>query len=358
MRAVIRRNGALVVGEMASPVPEAGQLLCKTLVCGICGSDLHALDHYDHMIDTSVRLSGMSHMQKGCDTVFGHEFCAEVVERGPGTQGLHKPGARVVSVPGIITPAGFETVGYSSRVPGGFAQHIVLTEALVLAVPNGLSSEHAALTEPLSVGEHAVAKAEVTAEHVVLVVGCGPVGLAIIASLKARGLGPVIAADFSAVRRAAAEAMGADKVVDPAESSPHACWADFGVTLSAGETLIAQTQGVGARRPLIFECVGTPGMIQSLAEAAPAGTRIVVAGVCLQSDPVEQLVFITRETELRYVLAYTPEEFSRSLHNLAEGLTQYPQVITGVVGLDQTPDAFMRLQNDKSQIKIMVSPNA
>jgi threonine dehydrogenase-like Zn-dependent dehydrogenase len=356
MRAVIRRNGALVVDQMAAPTPEAGQVLCRTLVCGICGSDLHALDHYDHMIDTSAKLGGLSHMKKGADTVFGHEFCCEVVERGPGTEGRFKPGTRVVSIPGVITPTGFETVGYSSRLPGGFAEHIVLTEAMLHEVSNGLSSEHAALTEPLAVGEHAVAMAGPGPDQVFLVVGCGPVGLAVIASLKARGLGPVIAADFSAERRAAAEVMGADRIVDPAQTSPHASWAEFGVPATRGEGLIAAATGQTVKRAVIFECVGAPGVLQALALAAPGGTRIVVAGVCMEIDQIEPLVFIGKEIELRFVLGYSAEEFAASLHNLAEGRTRYSDIITGVVGLDQTPDAFVRLQTDKSQIKILVSP--
>ena len=174
MRAVIRRDGRLVVDDMAAPVPEAGQVLCRTLACGICGSDLHALDHYDHMIELTERMGAVSAMKKGADTVFGHEFCCEVIEDGPQTAGRFKPGTRVVSIPGVLTATGFETVGYSSRLPGGFAETLVLTEALLHAVPNGLSSEHAALTEPLAVGEHAVAKAEPAADHVFMVVGCGP----------------------------------------------------------------------------------------------------------------------------------------------------------------------------------------
>ena len=291
MRAAIRRNGILVVGDMAVPTPEAGQVLCRTLVCGICGSDLHALDHYDHMIDTTEKLGGFSQMKKGQDTVFGHEFCCEVVEQGPGAAGRFKAGTRVVSIPGVMGPAGFETVGYSSRLPGGFAEHIILTEAMLHEVPNGLSSEHAALTEPLAVGEHAVAMGEPAADHVFLVVGCGPVGLAVIASLKARGLGPIVAADYSAERRAAAQIMGADQLVDPAVVSPHASWAELGVPASRGEGLMAAAMGKTVKRPLIFECVGAPGILQALALAAPGGARIVVAGVCMETDKIEPLVF-------------------------------------------------------------------
>ncbi len=357
MRAVIARSGALVVDEMAPPEPTAGQVLCRTLACGICGSDLHALEHYDRMIDLAEAIGGVSHMKKGADTVFGHEFCCEVVEDGPGGPGRFKPGTRVVSMPGVVTESGFETVGYSSRLPGGFAQSLVLTEMLLHEVPNGLSSEQAALTEPLAVGEHAVARAEPAGDHVFMVVGCGPVGLAAIASLKARGLGPVIASDFSPERRAAAEAMGADRVVDPAAASPHASWADFGVPATRAEAFMAALQGQATKRALIFECVGAPGIVEALALAAPAGTRIVVAGVCMERDHIEPLVLIGKEIELRYVLGYRPEEFAASLRHLAEGASRYGQIITGVVGLDETPAAFARLRSDKSQIKIMVAPN-
>jgi threonine dehydrogenase-like Zn-dependent dehydrogenase len=352
MRAVIRRNGKLVVDEMAAPTPGPGQLLAKSLVCGICGSDLHALDHYDHMIDMGARLGGGGQMRKGADTVFGHEFCCEVLEGA----GAFKAGDVVVAMPVLIGATGVATVGYSSDVPGAFAESLLISEMLTLPVPNGLSPEHAALTEPLAVGEHAVAMGDPQADHVFLVIGCGPVGLAVIASLKARGLGPVVAADYSAERRAMAERMGADRIVDPAQVSPHASWAELGVPASAGEGLIAAAMGQAVKRPLIFECVGAPGMLQTIAEAAPSGSRIVVAGVCMERDQIEPLLFISKQIELRFVLGYSREEFAKSLENLAEGRTRYNEIITGVVSLDQTPEAFVRLQTDKSQIKILVAP--
>ena len=355
MRAVIRRAGALIVGDMAEPVPEAGQVLVRTLACGICGSDLHALDHYDHMIEMSERLGAPGHMKRGADTVFGHEFCCEVLGNGPGG-GRFKAGTRVVSIPGLITPTGFETVGYSSRIPGGFAEHIVLSDMLMLEVPNGLAAEQAALTEPLAVGEHAVAKADPAADQVYLVIGCGPVGLAVIAALTARGVGPIVACDFSAERRAAAERMGAHRLVDPAEVSPHSAWSEFGVPANPAEGLMAMAQGLEVKRPVIFECVGAPGVLQALAQAAPRGTRIVVAGVCMQTDVIEPFAFIAKEIELLFVLGYTPQEFADSLTNLAEGKTRYNEIVTGVVGLDETPAAFTALQTDKSQIKILVKP--
>jgi threonine dehydrogenase-like Zn-dependent dehydrogenase len=169
-------------------------------------------------------------------------------------------------------------------------------------------------------------------------------------------VGPIIAADFSPERRAAAERMGAHRIVDPAEVSPHAAWSEFGVPANPAEGLMAMAQGREVKRAVIFECVGAPGVLQSLAQAAPRGTRIVVAGVCMQTDVIEPFAFIAKEIELRFVLGYTPEEFAASLVNLAEGKTRYNEIITGKVGLDETPAAFTALQTDKSQIKILVRP--
>ncbi len=356
MRAVIRRGGKLVVDEMTLPPPGQGQILTRVLVCGICGSDLHAMDHYDHMIDLTEGMGGVSQMRKGQDTVFGHEFCCEVLENGPGSQGTFRAGDLVVSIPVLMTGTGMESLGYSSNLPGGFAEQILLSEAIALKVPNGCPPEVATLTEPLAVGEHAVAMATPEKDHVFMVVGLGPVGLAVIASLKARGLGPIIATDFSPERRAAAEKMGADVIVDPNQTSPHASWKAFGVPGNRGEAMMAAMQGISVKRPIIFECVGVKGVVQNLAKAAPAGTRIVVVGVCMETDNIEPLLFITKEIELRYVYGYSRDEFAASLKNLAEGNTGYSQIVTGVATLEETPDAFVRLQTDKSQIKILVSP--
>jgi threonine dehydrogenase-like Zn-dependent dehydrogenase len=96
--------------------------------------------------------------------------------------------------------------------------------------------------------------------------------------------------------------------------------------------------------------------VQNLAMGAPAGSRIVVAGVCMETDRLEPLVFITKEIELRFVLGYSADEFAASLRNLAEGATRYGEIITSVVTLEETPAAFTRLQTDKGQIKILVAP--
>ena len=124
-------------------------------------------------------------------------------------------------------------VGYSNDFPGGYGEQMVLEESLLVEVPNGLDTDRAALTEPMAVGSHAVEKAQLGGDEVPVVIGCGPVGLAVIAALRLRGVGPIIAADYSPTRRGLAEQMGADVIVDPKAQSPYDRWRE--VSGSAGD---------------------------------------------------------------------------------------------------------------------------
>ncbi|MFZ5671065.1 MAG: zinc-binding dehydrogenase [Pseudomonadota bacterium] len=355
MRAVVRRGGRLVCDEIEERDPGPGQVRVRTLACGICGSDLHALHHLDHMVDMAARAGAGGGMDPKRDIVFGHEFCAEVLEGGPGATRF-KPGTRVVSMPVNMGPDGFSAIGYSNDYPGGFAERMILTEMLLLEAPNGLSTEHAALTEPMAVGAHAVASAALDKDSVCLVLGCGPVGLAVIAALKVRGHGPVIAADFSPRRRRAAEAMGADHVVDPAETGPHGKWAEFGVPATLEGMRMALFGGKAYGRPVVFECVGAPGVLQSIIEGCPPRAQIVVAGVCMEPDRIEPSLAINKQLDLRFVLGYQPDEFARTLADIAEGRIDVAPLITGTVGLDGVAQAFADLANPETHVKILVEP--
>ncbi len=358
MRAAIFRNGEIVTDTMPEPKPGAGQVLVKTLACGICGSDLHARKHAHRMVELSRHMPGRKPMDLSRDVVFGHEFCCEVLDYGASTQRRFKPGTRVCSLPALISAEGPQAIGYSNDNVGGYAERMVLSEMLLLEVPNGLPAEHAALTEPLAVGVHAVAKASIRGGEVPLVIGCGPVGLAVIAALRIKGLHPIIAADYSPARRKLAEKMGADIVVDPAVTQPYATWTEH-AAMSAAEKAARppfQAHWPALKPALIFECVGVPGLLQQVFEGAPRDARIVVVGVCMETDRSEPMLGILKELNVQYVLAYTPDEFAASLRLLAEGQVDAASLVTGRVGLDGVAKAFDDLANPEAHTKIIVEP--
>jgi len=357
MRAAVMRNQQLVVDTLPDPQPGAGEVLVRTLACGICGSDLHFLKHAPRMVDAMHRSGGPYVLDLGRDLVMGHEFCAEIVDYGPDCQRALEAGTRVCSMPLTLRPTQVVGIGYSNDMPGGYGEYMALSEMLLLEVPNGLSTAHAALTEPMAVGWHAVAKANLTPEDVPLVIGCGPVGLAVIAALKIRGVGPIVAADFSSGRRRLAEALGADIVVDPATTSPYRTWEDAARKPdAAGLTGLMALLMPPYRPAVLFECVGVPGVIQQMAEGAPRHARIVVVGVCMEADRLEPMFAINKELNLQFVLGYTPEEFAASLHHLAEGRIAAQPLITGTVGVEGVAGAFDALANPDRHAKILIEP--
>jgi len=208
------------------------------------------------------------------------------------------------------------------------------------------------------VGLHAVAKANIRGDEVPLVIGCGPVGLAVIAALKLKGLHPIVAADYSPARRQLAQKLGADIVVDPAQVQPYVTWAEH-ATMSPEQKAArpALQAWLPALKPaLIFECVGIPGLLQQAFEGAPRDARIVVVGVCMETDRSEPMLGIMKELNVQYVLGYTPDEFATSLRLIAEGAVDAASLVTATVGIDGVAGAFADLANPERHTKIIVEP--
>ena len=99
MRAAVMRNRQIVVDDVPEPVPGPGQVLVRTLACGICGSDLHMLKHGERMVELGQRTGQPGAMDLSRDVVMGHEFCAEILDHGPSTGKSLSVGTRVCSMP-------------------------------------------------------------------------------------------------------------------------------------------------------------------------------------------------------------------------------------------------------------------
>ena len=381
MKAVTCTNAKLEVVDLPTPTPAKGQLLVEVSRCGICGSDLHARHHCDEVAEVMVESGYPDFMRSDQSVVFGHEFCGEVVDHGPGTRKSPKAGTPVVAVPLVRRGKDVHGIGLSALAPGAYAEQLLVEQSLAFPVPNGLPPDVAALTEPLAVAWHAVRRGDVGKGDVAIVIGCGPIGLAVVSVLKAHGVRTIIASDFSPGRRALATACGADAVVDPAQDSPYAAAAGhghlasipdaFGLAVGTIEKIYKlrlpwwhlwrAAEAVGAatpKHPIIFECVGVPGVIESIITGAPLFSRVVVVGVCMGADRIRPSMAINKEIDLRFVLGYTPLEFRDTLYMLADGKVNAGPLVTGTVGLQGVEAAFDALGDPEAHAKILIDPKS
>lgn len=208
----------------------------------------------------------------------------------------------------------------------------------------------------------------------------GPVGLAVISMLKAQGVRTIVASDFSRGRRGLASACGADVVVDPSDGSPYETLGDRGyvksvpdaafgavVTVEKLERLpvpwhhvwrVAEKLGAKPKRPVIFECVGAPGIIDGIITSAPLFSRVVVVGVCMEPDQFRPVMAINKEIDLRFVVGYTPLEFRDTLYMLAGGKVNATPIVTGTVGLAGVEAAFEALGDPEQHAKIIIDPGS
>ncbi len=380
MRAVSVHDGELTVVELPTPVPGPGQVLVAVTRSGICGSDLHARVHADAVADIVTEVDYDRFMRGADHVVMGHEFTGTVAAYGPKCRGKWDVGTPVVALPVVKRDGQVDMTGLSEHAPGGYAEYVLVQESMTFEVPDDTDPDHVAMTEPLAVAHHAVNRSEITKKEIALVIGCGPIGLAVILMLKAAGVKTVVASDYSVGRRALARRCGADIVVDPAVQSPwdaydrpatHVTSAPdyFGQGIDVMRALrkvpglpwqrvmrLGDRLGQTPKGPVVFECVGVPGVIEDLVTHAPIRSRIVVVGVCMEPDTFRPTMASNKELDLRFVFCYDPAEFHATLHLIASGKVDPSPLHTATVGLDGVAAAFDALGDPETHAKILVDP--
>ena len=342
MKAMVLRSGELRVDKIADPTPQKHQIIIKSLCCCICASDLHMVHHAERLASWSRDHDGPFDFDPNQDVVLGHEFCGEIVELGPDTQSGLSVGDRVVSQPVVFGESGFAVLGYSNLYPGGFGEYLALSENLTLRVPDHLPTSTAALMEPLSVGIQYARIADVQKGEAPIVIGCGAIGLAVIAALKARGIGPVIASDLSPYRREMAVKMGADEAVDPREESPFSCW-DRNASPGSG--------------CVIIECVGAPGVLGDVFISAPWSSRVIVAGQNLEDDVFFTASAHTKGLNVQFGGSPIPSDYANALNALANGEIDVSAWQTGHVDLDGAIQAITDSTDTERHTRIAVHPH-
>jgi (R,R)-butanediol dehydrogenase/meso-butanediol dehydrogenase/diacetyl reductase len=332
--AVFKKRDEMAVIDVPDPIAGAGEVVLKVHNCGICGSDLHAVQYGIGM---------------AADTVMGHEFCGEIHAMGPDVNG-YQLGDRVTSLPyfacGVCAWCQRDDAMHCSRLrslglgqlPGAYAEFVACSAASLLKLPANVSSRAGALVEPLSVGLHGVNHASIEPGMGVVVMGAGPIGLSTLIWAKAKGASAVVVSELAPGRTELAMKLGASAVVNPTESDP----ADA-------------VKSITGRAPdVVFECIGVKSTLGAAIGMVGRHGQVVVIGVCLESDSIFPLTCVMKELQINFALAYTRGEFQETIDALANGTIDATPMITDVINVDEVPAMFTELKRPGARAKVMV----
>ncbi|CCH89289.1 L-threonine 3-dehydrogenase [Modestobacter italicus] len=323
------------VTDVPDPAPEPGEVVVEVNACGLCGSDVHAIEH-------GRTVEGQ---------ILGHEFGGHVVEVGPEARGWRVGQAVAVNplgacgrcracrkeLPFRCTAA--PNLGITA--PGGYAEYVAVPADQLVAMPDGAPVEWGAHAEPLAVALRAVALAAVGPADSVLVYGVGAIGLNAIFALRAAGVESVVGAGRSPGRRHAAAAAGADIVLDTR-------------AVSVREH-VART---GRRFDAVLECSAAEGAVEeSMDVLAPGGTCVVVALTSAAAKvPLGPLV--GEGLGLVGSCAFRPIDFTAAVAHVTSGRLPVADLISERVGLQETPDALVRLRRPGDLVRVLTVPGA
>jgi 2-desacetyl-2-hydroxyethyl bacteriochlorophyllide A dehydrogenase len=341
MKAAYLLKSRIHVGEMPDPVPAKGQALVRTLSCGLCASDVHFLHSGSEVVAMSKKYGGAyANVDLTRPFVPGHEFVGEIVDYGPGSRRPLKVGTRVTSMPVVRMGGGHGIIGYSQDFPGGFGETMLLDENVLMEIPAGLDDDRAAMTEPLAVGLEHARVGEPAKGEVPLVIGCGAIGLGVVAGLKLMGVGPIVAADFDANRRDVAIRMGADVAIDPRELSPYGAIPELGTR----------------RANLVYECVGKRGMLNQIIHSLGFGARIVVGGFCLEPEEIYVPSAQMRRLKIHFAAGEEQQDLDLALRSIADGKIDIGPWLGARIGLAGVERALNEMQSPSAPVRTVVDP--
>jgi 2-desacetyl-2-hydroxyethyl bacteriochlorophyllide A dehydrogenase len=341
MKAAYIQDGQVLVGEMPDPIPATGQALVRTHSCGMCASEQHFLHAGRNVIDLSRSYGGpYAGLDFSRPFVPGHEYVGEVIDYGPGSARPVRPGRRVTSLPIMRHAGGRSVIGFSHDCPGGWGELMLLDENALMEIPSDLDDDLAAMTEPLAVGLEHARRGRPTREDVALVVGCGAIGLGVIAGLKLMGVGPVVAADFHQSRRDAAIAMGADIAVDPHALSPYESMPDLG----------------NRRANLVYECVGLPGLLSQIIAAVSFEARIVMGGYCMEAEQFYVFAAQNKRLTVHFAAGEEQQDMDLALRSIADGRIDVRPWLSERIGLGGVAEALAEMSGPLAPIRSLVDP--
>ena len=339
--AVFHQPGApLSIESVDDPAPGPGQVVIAVKRCGICGTDLHATEEHDGLLVPG--------------TVMGHEFAGEIVDVGAGCAGEWKTGRKVTGLPshscGQCLPCKTgrplqcdHNIILGLQRSGGFAEYMTLDTNNSVLLPDTIDWVEGALIEPLAVGLHAVNMSTDIRGKRVLILGAGPVGLAVSFWCRFMGAYHITVTEPEQLRRESAMRFGAD-IALPAEVP--------------AENLPEIERAAGGPPDVVFECVGVPGMIAEAVDYARYGGEIMVVGFCARPDTLVPAAAIMKELTARFVVAYDKADFDMIAGLMAMDKLDVAHMCTSTVGFKDFSEAFESLRTPNAHCKIMLDPGA
>ncbi|KAK8199652.1 chaperonin 10-like protein [Phyllosticta capitalensis] len=327
-----------------------GQIKIAPAYVGICGTDLH-----EYLGGPNFAPTEPHPVTK--DTIpitFGHEFSGTVKELGEGVTGF-EVGQKVVVQPTVYCSTcgacrnGIENACYNggfiglSGGGGGLSDAVVVPARAVLALPENVPLDIGALVEPLSVAWHAVeaAGATLTADSTVLVLGGGPIGLAVVQCLSARKTKKIIVSEVATQRQRFAKEFGAHHVLDP----------------KTYDLVALSRQLSGGDGPdVVFDCAGVEASLNTACGAVAARGLIINVAIWERPVPFQPNLLVWKEAKYGAVLGYQRKDFEAVIEQLASGGIKPAQMITGRIAMEDLVEHGFRplIENKEKEVKILV----
>jgi len=331
----------LRVQDINIPTVADGEILVKVKAATTCGTDLKIYQR--GYVTGVIKLP----------TVFGHEWAGEIAEVGKGVSYLKK-GMRVRA--GNSSPClrcymcqkgKFNLCEDMMWLWGAYAEYIKVPQRIVMlntqVIPDHVSYEEAAITEPLACVLHGVEEARVKLGDTVAIIGAGPIGLLHLLTVRKMGAGKVIISDTIDERLQLAQKLGADQTINAKHED----------TVERTKKL---TAGYGA--DVVIEAIGMPATWEQALRMARKGGTVLEFGGCPPETEIkvstEQLHY--GETTVMGAFHTTPAHFKKALNLIASGTINVKPLITSRMKLDNIKRAFETLTTSKTDIKIAVSP--
>lgn len=339
---LLSRYGQLDYVDMPEPDIGPEEVLIEVRACGICGSDVHGLDG--------------STGRRRPPVVMGHEASGVIARVGSAVRDW-TPGERVTfdstvwcglcpaCRTGRINLCGNRRVlGVSCdeyRQHGAFAEYVAVPQHVLYRLPEGLSFEHAAMVEPVSVAVHAVGRTPVVLGNTALVIGTGMIGLLVVQALRAAGCGRIIAADVNAQRLELAGRLGADELLRSDQ-------------VSVPDEVLRLTGGRGA--DLALEVVGVGATVQAAVMSLARGAHLTLVGNVSPAVELPLQPVVTRELTL-YGTCASCGEYPACLDLIARGTICVDPLLSAVAPLTDGAAWFDRLyRGEPGLMKVVLKP--